>query len=115
MSSLESPTALKGKYTPPHLRSPHTTPPAYRHEEYYQDKWLTTDSPQRGMITETTPFTPPRKLSPNGNLLWCDMLDDDSLLEPLTNMAVKNLCDKTNKSRSDNWHTAVVKDQSQAG
>jgi hypothetical protein len=30
-------------------------------------------------------------------------------------MAVNNLRDKTNENRSDSWHTAMVKEQLQAG
>jgi hypothetical protein len=36
-----------------------------------------------------------RRLSPKGNHLWCNMVEDNTLMEPLIDMEMENLGDYT--------------------
>jgi hypothetical protein len=78
---------VSAKYTPPHLRNTPTSPLSDQDDDNSRLK-----SPTAGkMDIDSIPVSLKQKLSPRGNKLWYDMLDDDTLPAPLPDIGQDSL------------------------
>jgi hypothetical protein len=110
MANMNSPTSQKVKYTPPHLRAEITSPQSPKNLHNTRECDSMQISPSNRTHQTPSKAAQVRKLSPQGNTLWTDMLDDDTLPDPMADIVMDSLKDNTMEERNPMRHPSAEKD-----